>query len=374
MATSDKKSSLSNLAESDDDLEDLDDVLDQFTPQTPGLPPPPPSTATATTFGRPRTNTRVDAPPKSVPGGLGQGAGLDSTVETDEDQLSADFSRELAKGMENLMREISMGAPGQGEKGKDKLEKKGGDAEGGPMNDEELAKAFKAAWEQMLVEGMDGMAGNDLAGLEEFLGSESQGPNETKGKESKEKGPAPSATKNSFQDKIQKSLDKMREGESTLKGSTEKGAGGPPKDLEALLASLGGDGENDEDFAGLMDTMMNELMSKDILYEPIKELADKAHGRRDMLQFPSYLANPPAPISAEDRQRYEQQLASVHKILAVFDDPSYNGEDPAVTQNITALMAELQEHGSPPEELMGNLPTGMGIGEDGLPTGDCVIA
>ncbi|KAG6866993.1 hypothetical protein C0991_003909 [Blastosporella zonata] len=351
------KHSLSNL---DDDLDDLDDVLDQFTP---GAPPPPPPTATTATFGnRPRTNTRVDAPPKSVPGGLG----LEPTSEADEDELAAEFQRELVKGMESLMREISLAEPGLAEekgKGKGKTtetSKEGTGEGGGLMDDEELAKAFKTAWEQMLVDGMDGMPGHDLGGLEEFLGN---GPKESKGEGVQKNTAGTAPPKTDFQSKIQQTLEKMRESESALKDSTSKSstsAGGLPNDLEALLASMG-DGENDDEIAGLFDTMMAELMSKQVLYEPIKELSEK---------YPEYLANLTAPIPDEDRKRYELQQACAKKILATFDDPSYKDTDPAMAEKMTTLMAEMQSHGEPPNEIMGQLPSGL----EGLSKGDCVIA
>ncbi|KAG6816602.1 hypothetical protein H0H87_004694 [Tephrocybe sp. NHM501043] len=354
MAAPDKqKPTLSNLADTEDDLDDLDGkptyVLDQFGSSSPGVPPPapPPSATTTTAFGRPRTNTRVDTPPKSVPGGIG----LDPTAETDENEVSAEFERELAKGMESLMREIGLGAT-EGQK----------DAEGGidkQLDDEELAKVFKAAWEQMLVDGLDGKPGHDLAGLEEFLGNP---PKDAKAKEDG-KGKTSVGPKTPFQEKIQQALGKIRDDESNLKESSTKpsaGAGGLPDDLQSLLASLG-EGENDEELSGLFDTMMAELMSKEILHEPMKELAEK---------FPVYLANPPAPISGEDRKRYEQQQACAQKMLAIFEDPSYSDADPVAKEKITSLMAEMQSHGEPPTEIMGELPSGL----DNLSKGDCVIA
>lgn len=214
-----------SLADSDDELDELDgqfypwfsfcvgkhvihlqtpDVLDQFTPaskvnppQSPltSPPPPPPTATTTTTFQRPRTNTRVDALPISVPGS-GAKPNLDATTELDEDELSAEFSRELAKGMESLMREIGAGE-GLGPEG---------------ANDEETQRAFKAAWEKMLVEGMDGMGGNDLAGLEEFMGQD-QGISRNIGGPS---APGTSAEANDFQNKIKQAMDKLKESESNL--------------------------------------------------------------------------------------------------------------------------------------------------------------
>jgi len=62
----------------------------------------------------------------------------------------SDFAKELAQDMESLMRAIA------------------GEAAGGPddmdVTEEERSRAFKAAWEAMLVGGMDGNLGD--SGLE----------------------------------------------------------------------------------------------------------------------------------------------------------------------------------------------------------------
>lgn len=58
-----------------------------------------------------------------------------------------------------------------------------------------------------------------------------------------------------------------------------------PDDLEKLIAQLGS-GEADEEFSGILEGMMGSLMSKDILYEPLKELNDKVNTRL-LFIFPS---------------------------------------------------------------------------------------
>ena len=48
--------------------------------------------------------------------------------------------------------------------------------------------------------------------------------------------------------------------------------------MEALLSSLGNvgsDGEAEEGLQGLLETMMSQLMSKEVLYEPLKEMHEK---------------------------------------------------------------------------------------------------
>ncbi|KAF8992823.1 Pex19 protein family-domain-containing protein [Cyathus striatus] len=330
----------------DDDLDELDDVLDEFT-----SPPPPPNTSLSPTFKnttRPRTNTRVDAPPKSIPS-LPLHPAL-AEQDEDEDAMSAEFTKELARGMESLMREITSGEVDDG-RGKEK-----GTGEGN--EEEERTKAFKAAWEAMLLEGEGG-----LAGLKDVLGEENKPQAGVKAKE-------PPAT-GDFQSRLKQAMEKIKESESDLQ--TGPGEAAPnPEALEALLASLkdlgldgeDGDGEPDEgELAGFLENMMGQLMNKEVLYEPLKELADS---------FPPYLASPPAPLTPEDKTRYEKQLVCVRKIVALFDEPGYDDNNEKNKKGIVELMSEMQSYGTPPSELMGPLPPGFeSMGSMG--DGECAI-
>ena len=56
-------------------------------------------------------------------------------------------------------------------------------------------------------------------------------------------------------------------------------------------------------------------------------------------------------------------------ILAVFDAPNFDDKDEAAREKVVALMAEMQSFGSPPAELMGPLPPGLG----GLGDGECIL-
>jgi len=148
--------------------------------------------------------------------------------------------------------------------------------------EEERNRALKAAWEAMLVDGMDGNLGDGgLEGIGEALGKS----------EKKEEGPS------AFQDRIKQAMDKLKESESkaqvrllvafrfpleltrtSIQGSAGAGANQNPESVEALLQSLGDlglgeGGENEEELADFLETMMGQLMSKEVLYEPLKELA-----------------------------------------------------------------------------------------------------
>ncbi|KAF9038830.1 Pex19-domain-containing protein [Hymenopellis radicata] len=101
-------------------------------------------------------------------------------------------------------------------------------------------------------------------------------------------------------------MHKLKEGDASVATDPEM------QSLEALLKDLGmgedGEGGDENEIANVLEKMMGQLMSKDILYDPLKELHDK---------FPVYLANPPEPLSTEDRERYSKQLHCVEEIIKV---------------------------------------------------------
>ncbi|KAF9448086.1 hypothetical protein P691DRAFT_775685 [Macrolepiota fuliginosa MF-IS2] len=338
----------------DDEFDELDDFLDKF-PKTKPVPsaPPPSATITSTppTIGnRPRHNTRVDSAPISIPG---TGPRLAATTEEDlnEDELSAEFARELAKGMESLMKEIT-------NNGSTSTAKEGTNSSTDELTDEEKAQAFKAAWEAMLVEGLSGM---DADGLGEPLDNDGVKP----------KDAGTSAPPNDFQSKIKQAMGKLKESESNLQsGSGGGGAGAAPESLEDLMKSLNdlglGEGsEGDAELAGFLENMMGQLMSKDVLYEPLKELADN---------FPGYLSNPPKPFEPAEKTRYEKQFAYVKQIIEVFERPNYSDSDPEANKTIMSLMGEMQSFGSPPAEIMGPLPPGFENSMSAADGGECAIA
>ena len=58
----------------------------------------------------------------------------------------------------------------------------------------------------------------------------------------------------------------------------QSSGGGDDPDLEALLSSLGNmgdEGDTEEGLQGFLETMMSQLISKEVLYEPLKEMHEK---------------------------------------------------------------------------------------------------
>ncbi|KAI0699770.1 Pex19 protein [Cerioporus squamosus] len=318
----------------DEDLDDLDDVLQQF--NAPLKPTAQPLAASST------------APPKDTPTSSTQAKSVDPLAGIDED-----FARELTKGMESLFRDIAQGA------GLDDIPDLGKEAE--DATDEERERAFKAAWEAMLVEGMNGtMNPEDLLG---GLGAAGAGKAKAKAGEAKASGSGsvPSASAgaatDSFQENIRRAMDKLKESDQKAGEAAAQGSDG----LEDIFSRMRGDldsEESEEELKGILESMMSQLMSKEVLYEPLKELHDK---------FPSYLKDNDATLSSEDKTRYASQSKVVAQIVATFEDPSYSDDDPQKGMKVVELMQQMQEFGSPPAEIMGPLPPGLDLGADGLP-------
>lgn len=59
-----------------------------------------------------------------------------------------------------------------------------------------------------------------------------------------------------------------------FQGTSGTGAELGPESLETLLNSLG-DGDTDKELEGFLELMMGQLLSKDVLQEPLKELSAK---------------------------------------------------------------------------------------------------
>ncbi|GAQ80592.1 peroxin 19 family protein [Klebsormidium nitens] len=134
----------------------------------------------------------------------------------------------------------------------------------------------------------------------------------------------------------------------TVEGMDPGGA----ENLDELMAQLqqmaGG-----EDMQSLMDNMMKQLLSKDVLYEPMKEI-----GRR----YPTWLQENDAKLSTEDKARYGKQYQYIQRLLHVYEN------DPDNFEQVTALMQEMQECGHPPDEIIQELAPGVVFGEDGMPS------
>ena len=112
-------------------------------------------------------------------------------------------------------------------------------------------------------------------------------------------------------------------------------------------------GEFEDMFGGLV----NQLASKDLLFEPMKDLASKArlYSSNFIYQYPEWLSENKGILSNQDLDRYFAQHKLVVQIVQIFETCEGNEPNEQDSQKIIDLMQEMQSHGNPPEGLMKSL-------------------
>ncbi|XP_007234430.2 peroxisomal biogenesis factor 19 [Astyanax mexicanus] len=129
-------------------------------------------------------------------------------------------------------------------------------------------------------------------------------------------------------------------------------------DLAKTLEGLGlEDGEGageDGNILPIMQSIMQNLLSKDVLYPSLKEITEK---------YPEWLSSNRQSLSPDDLHRYEQQ----HKIMGeICNQFERQGEKESTFENILELMQKLQDLGQPPKELAGEAPPGLNFDPESL--------
>eukprot|EP00117_Sycon_ciliatum_P001818 scpid57134/ scgid7319/ Peroxisomal biogenesis factor 19; Peroxin-19; Peroxisomal farnesylated protein len=141
--------------------------------------------------------------------------------------------------------------------------------------------------------------------------------------------------------------------------------------LQQQMAAGGGGGSGSQtpdslDSSGLipmMETMMQTLLSPDVLYPSVKELSGKLqdwlvnHGSEESL-------------SADDRTRYSKQLDILRSVCSIYESSDESATDASKKERyetILQLMQQLQEHGHPPDAVMHELAPDMKLDGAGSP-------
>ena len=153
-------------------------------------------------------------------------------------------------------------------------------------------------------------------------------------------------------------MDKLKQSNASANNSSSNSDASDPltalgldgnADFSKILEALSQPGEDGEgSLSKMLAQMMEDLMNKDVLYEPLKDM----HSR-----FPAYLASPAAEKLDDDtRQAYVAQEATMGEIISVFESSNYSDSNPEKRKQVADLVSKLQEFGTPPQELLGDMP------------------
>ncbi|KXX81942.1 Peroxisomal biogenesis factor 19 [Madurella mycetomatis] len=154
----------------------------------------------------------------------------------------------------------------------------------------------------------------------------------------------------SFQETIRRTMERMQaSGDQATAAAAAEGSDDFMAELLKQMQSGGLDGEgNEEEFSKMLMGMMEQLTNKEILYEPMKELDDK---------FPEWMEKNKDKVSKDDLKRYQEQQALVREIVAKFEETTYSDSNTADREYIVDRMQKMQAAGSPPSDLVGDMPS-----------------
>ena len=101
----------------------------------------------------------------------------------------------------------------------------------------------------------------------------------------------------------------------------------------------------DEDGEGVVDDVVKQLLSKELMYPPIKHICE---------QYPSWLERHRGKMETGAFTRYEEQHGLFVQIVQVYEEDGEN------FNRLLDLMTRVQEYGQPPKEIVQELlPEGM---------------
>lgn len=99
-----------------------------------------------------------------------------------------------------------------------------------------------------------------------------------------------------------------------------------------------------QDLESIVDTMMQQLLSKDILHEPMKEIGAR---------YPKWLEEHESGLSKEDFERYSRQYELIKELNSVYED------EPDNSTKIMEIMQKMQECGQPPSDIVQEMDPGF---------------
>jgi len=121
--------------------------------------------------------------------------------------------------------------------------------------------------------------------------------------------------------------------------------------MEDMIAQFEALGEK-EDYNEVIDGVMRQLLSKDLMYEPSKQICDR---------FPEWLALHKQNLSDADYTNYGKQYQTFQKLVACYD------AEPDNFPRLMELMFDLQSYGQPPADIIKDLAPGLKFDENGMP-------
>ncbi|KAK9840750.1 hypothetical protein WJX81_002254 [Elliptochloris bilobata] len=133
---------------------------------------------------------------------------------------------------------------------------------------------------------------------------------------------------------------------------TAMGAAADGKGGNTGAGGRGGSGGGDAGFAEMADFMLHQLLSKEVLLQPMMDIGAK---------YPAWLDAHRAELPPAELARYEAQQRYIARIVAVYQ------RDPDNFAELFSLIQQMQACGQPPQEIVDELAPGLQFDADGAP-------
>ncbi|ORX56030.1 Pex19-domain-containing protein [Piromyces finnis] len=228
--------------------------------------------------------------------------------------------------------------------------------------DDEMAKQLTQGMLQLL-QGMDPKDAADFeSNIEKIAGDLEKNLN-VSDKEAKSTNKGKKTT-TSFQDTISETINNLKSSSDKVEAEVSETNNDV---MEKLLKQM--EGLVDEDFCDVLSGVIDQLMSKELLYDSMKDLSDR---------YPSWLEENKDKLSKKEIENYENQYDCCKKIVDIFEKYEGNEISKEDNKNVSELMQKMQGYGNPPSEILKELAPDMIVGPDNIPKlpdnipeGDC---
>ncbi|KAM9368299.1 peroxisomal biogenesis factor 19 isoform 2-T2 [Phaethornis superciliosus] len=164
------------------------------------------------------------------------------------------------------------------------------------------------------------------------------------------------ASQQEFTSCLKETLSGLAKNATDLQSSSEE-------EVAKALEGLGLE-EGEGSVLPVMRSIMESLLSRELLYPSLKEITEK---------YPEWLRQHGPGLPAEQYQRYRAQLGVMGRICQQLErERSGEGEEERRErfETLLDLMQQLQDLGHPPKELAGESPPGFNLEVPGGPGGE----
>mmetsp|Transcript_33787 Transcript_33787/g.56490 ORF Transcript_33787/g.56490 Transcript_33787/m.56490 type:complete len:136 (-) Transcript_33787:52-459(-) len=109
-----------------------------------------------------------------------------------------------------------------------------------------------------------------------------------------------------------------------------------------------------------MDGMMEQLLSKDLMYEPMKQVTEK---------FPEWLQAQKGQLSQDEWEQRNLQYQCFQQLVKVYEEEEDESNKNSNNKmgRLLELMQKVQEYGQPPAEIIKDIAPGLELDEEGMP-------